>query len=335
LLTTSQPYFTSALSFLERRGITSSQALAAINFTEFNAYKKQQRVPADHYCALLDYGKLVLNEPFFGLLLGNEVQNSDYGVLGYVVESSDNLATAIKHLQAFDQLVANIGRIEFHINQQNAMLRWTPKLPCSEQTVLRNMTTWLTTTKQLLGEELLTQYPTPNYVALTHPFSSDQQAQLSEALCCPVKVNQRFNEIVFPSALLSHTFRGDNPQLHQTMVEISQQELLTLETNLDIKSEIIQLLALKPDLQDCTLVQFASLFNVSPRTLQRQLKTHHCRFATLLDNERKQRAMRQLGNISLGELSLQLGFNEQSSFNRAFKRWFNCSPRAYLNKDKT
>jgi len=331
--TTSQRYFSSALDFIEQCGITPLVVLQAIDFEEFSRYRKQQRVAAHYYCALLDYGKEALNDPLFGLRLGNDIHHYDYGVLGYLVESSENLAVAIQHLLAFDQLVANIGQTEFRIEQQRATLRWTPQVQCSEQVVLRNMATWLATTKQLLGEHMPEDDQAPNHISFCHPFTTAQREEMIQQLGCQILVNQPFNEIVFPSELLSLTFRSENPQLHQTMVAISQQELSELHANHCLKDQIIALLQRKPDLQDCSLIQFANVFHMSPRTLQRQLKKTDCHFATLLDDERKQRTLKYIGQMRLGDLSLLLGFNEQSSFNRAFKRWFNCSPRVYLSSN--
>ncbi len=327
MLNISQAYFASVLDFLEQQGISSDQALGAIEFDDFKHYKNQQRVALTYYSALLNYGKLTLNDPLFGFHVGCDVHSADYGVLGYLVESSENLAMAIKNLLAFDQLVANIGRTDFSINQQQATIRWTPHAQCSEQIVLRNMAAWLTTAKQLLGSDI-----TPTQIKLCHSFSKAQSLQLTEYLNCEVLIAQSFNEIIFPSQLLTHAFRSENPQLQKTMAAISQQELASINTSKCIKSEISHLLKIKPELTDCSLLQFAGVFNMSSRTLQRQLKSADCQFAKLLDDERKQRTIKQLGTLTLGELSLQLGFNEQSSFNRAFKRWFNCSPRDYLKR---
>lgn len=325
MLTTSQAYFASVLDYLNKRGISSASALTAIGFDEYLDYKKHLRVTFEHYSAVLEYGKNTLNDPLFGFHLGCEIHSADYGVLGYLIESSENLAIAIRQLLIFDKLVANIGAIDFSIQNNQALIRWTPKAHCSEQVVLRNMAAWLTTAQQLLGPHYR-----PNIVTLSHHYHSDALALLQQALDCTVLVAQPDNTIAFPSELLNITFRSGNPQLHQTMEAMSQHELQALDNQHSIKHQIIHLLSVKPDLQDCTLIQFAGVFNMSPRTLQRYLKQEHCRFATLLDSERKQRALNQIDTLSCGELSAQLGFSEQSSFNRAFKRWTGHAPRDYL-----
>jgi len=325
LFNTSQAYFNSVLDFMTRQDISAQQALLAIGFSDFLSFRKQQRVALKYYSALLDYGKQQLDDPLFGFHVGCDIQSADYGVLGYLIESSANLNDAIKHLLVFDKLVANIGIIEFSTNGAIATIRWTPQQECSEQVILRNMASWLTTARQLLGDQLA-----PTKVLLSHAYSAQQQAQLSRYLHCPVQSNSRFNQIEFANELLALNFRGNNPLLHQSMTDLSKQELESLTTSPSLRAQITHLLKIKPDLQDCTLIQFSQVFNRSARTLQRQLKDQDTRFGELLDNERKARTLKQVDKMKLVELAQQLGFNEQSSFNRAFKRWFGCSPKAYL-----
>jgi len=327
LFNTSLAYFSSVLDFLARQNVPSDQALRAIKFSEFSCYKKSQRVALSHYSALLDYGKHQLEDPLFGFHVGSDVQSADYGVLGYLIESSANLGEAIKHLLVFDKLVANIGVIEFSTTDEVATIRWTPQQNCSEQVILRNMAAWFTTAKQILGDQLA-----PTKVLFTYPYKVEQQQQLNKYLHCSVFVNSHFNQIEFPVEMLVVAFRSNNPPLHQSMTELSNQELASLNTTSSLRAEIAHLLNIKPDLQDCTLIQFAHLFNRSTRTLQRQLKNENCRFGELLDDERKTRTLNQLNKIKLIELSQQLDLIEQSSFNRAFKRWFGCSPSRYIRE---
>lgn len=325
--TTSINYFSSVLAFLERQDIAPKQALDAIHFSEFTDYQEPQRVALSHYSDLLDYGKLTLDEPLFGCHLGADINNSDYGVLGFLIESCDNLGSAINDLLKFDRIVANIGNCVFSHNLEYASIAWTPHSPCSEQVVLRNMAAWFTTTTQLVGYTL-----SPNKISFTHTFTNDELQQLRQLFNCPVIGGQKVNKIDFPFEFLNLEFRSDNPQIHQALMALSQEQLSKLNDNDLAKNRVADLLSTKIDLNNCTLIRFASALHVSPRTLQRQLKAENHQFGELLDNERQRRVIALIGKVALGELSQQLGFNEQSSLNRAFKRWFNCTPKQYLKK---
>jgi AraC-like DNA-binding protein len=70
---------------------------------------------------------------------------------------------------------------------------------------------------------------------------------------------------------------------------------------------------------------------VAVRTLQRQLDSRHTSYSQLLDQLRQQQAQIYIENreMSLLDVAMMLGFAEQSSFARAFKRWFGKAPGAY------
>ena len=328
---TSQAYFNSVLNFLKQREIEPAVALNAIGFPEFSHYSAQQRVSLEHYSAMLDYGVIQLNDPLFGFHLGRDIHNVDYGVLGYLIESSENLAGAINNLLKFDRLVANIGQSKFDISEHHASISWLPYEQCTDQIILRNMTAWLTTARRLLSDEL-----NPIKVSLQGHYTKQQLTYLSQWFACPVQCNKVINQIDFPLEFLTRKFRTDNSSLHQAMVALSQQQLTKLNDNQaddNIKHQVCALLNNQHDLQQCTLVNFASLLIISRRTLQRKLKNEHSQFGQLLDLERQQRAQTLIGTLNLSDLALQLGFNEQSSLNRAFKRWHGCSPKVYLQRD--
>jgi len=86
----------------------------------------------------------------------------------------------------------------------------------------------------------------------------------------------------------------------------------------------------KYDLADCCLIRTARALNMTPRTVQRHLKKETTSFAYLVECERKRRLVKYIGKYPLSTITIKLGFNDQSSFNRAFKRWYGCAPLYYL-----
>jgi AraC-like DNA-binding protein len=75
---------------------------------------------------------------------------------------------------------------------------------------------------------------------------------------------------------------------------------------------------------------------VSPRSLQKSLKTEGASYQRLLDRVRQEIAIDSLGDpdLSLCDVAFLLGFAEQSAFNHAFKRWTGSSPRQYREKTR-
>jgi AraC-like DNA-binding protein len=79
---------------------------------------------------------------------------------------------------------------------------------------------------------------------------------------------------------------------------------------------------------DPGLSSVARQLGMSPRTLQRRLSEHNAIFNEMLDTMRFGAAKSHLaqGNIAATEIAYLLGFAEQSSFNRAFRRWAGQTP---------
>ena len=65
--------------------------------------------------------------------------------------------------------------------------------------------------------------------------------------------------------------------------------------------------------------------------MQRRLDENGIIFVDLLNEVRVELAKNKLksSDLSLAEIGFLLGFSEQSSFNRAFKRWTGRTPREY------
>ena len=70
---------------------------------------------------------------------------------------------------------------------------------------------------------------------------------------------------------------------------------------------------------------------MSGRTLQRKLAEQGHSYQSLVDAARRELAERLLTDSkhSLAEIAYLTGFSEQSSFNRAFKRWAGQTPRSF------
>jgi len=321
-------YFSSILDYLQTQGVDNKAALNAISFNEYVNKSSQQlapRISLQSYNALLSFASTALNNPLFGFELGKHIRTADYGVLGYLIESSDNLSNAIQALLNYDSLVADIGKAQFLSNSDTATVRWLAHPSCNEQVVLRNMTAWVSVIRQLISSSL-----SPSSISFTYNWQLKQQQHLESWFACPVKSNAQYNQINFPSGYLTLAFKTDNAVINKTFKQLSEQQLTSLKSQGCISEKVKQLLTAKTTLQNCNLLGIANALNVTPRTLQRRLKKQSLTFAQLLEKERKSRVVHLLGNMPLTEVSNILGFTDQSSFNRAFMRWHNCSPLKFI-----
>jgi AraC-like DNA-binding protein len=68
---------------------------------------------------------------------------------------------------------------------------------------------------------------------------------------------------------------------------------------------------------------------MSQRTLHRRLGAEGTPFQDVLDDTRRALAAQYVSrdDLSLADTTYLLGFNDQSSFFRAYRRWFGTSPK--------
>jgi AraC-like DNA-binding protein len=103
-------------------------------------------------------------------------------------------------------------------------------------------------------------------------------------------------------------------------------QLLTAQLQRQLQHYILQQLPQAPRLSAA-----ARSLHMSSRTLQRILQQSDCSFRQLVNQCRHQLAQEYLqdGSLTLQQIAFQLGFEEQSSFQKAFKGWQGCSPGAF------
>lgn len=79
--------------------------------------------------------------------------------------------------------------------------------------------------------------------------------------------------------------------------------------------------------------EVARRMNCSGRTLQRRLSERNLNFQMLLDFVRKDQAMHLLLQTSMPitQIATRIGFSDDSTFHRAFRRWTGVSPGYYRN----
>lgn len=115
-----------------------------------------------------------------------------------------------------------------------------------------------------------------------------------------------------------------------TAQTLSQGQLnLTQQVLTQLRHYILQQLPKAPRLSDA-----ARALHMSSRTLQRLLQQTDSSFRELVCQCRHQLAQQYLQHsaLSLQQIAFQLGFEEQSSFQKAFKCWQGCSPGVFRQR---
>lgn len=96
-----------------------------------------------------------------------------------------------------------------------------------------------------------------------------------------------------------------------------------------LQAEVIATLTALLPRGDCSHVVVARTLGLSPRSMQRRLAAAGTGFRDLLEQARADLAWRHVArtDLSFARIAVLLGYDGQAAFTRAFKRWFEMTPR--------
>jgi AraC-like DNA-binding protein len=216
--------------------------------------------------------------------------------------------------------------VEFVAGKQTAELRWRPNadFDCDEQASYLGQAQVLRFLQGLAGPAFR-----PGAVHVTsQPLRPDMET-MERFFGCKVHGGDRANVIAFPAALLDTRNAAANPMLFGLLGNYFDQVRCSAEAT--FVDEVRAFARATLATGQCTIERCAAKLEASARTIQRRLIEKGLRFSQIVEEERVEAAKRALVRTchSLSDVALNLGYSDQSSFGRAFKRWTGWTPQAF------
>lgn len=161
----------------------------------------------------------------------------------------------------------------------------------------------------------------PDRALLALPEGEDNKAD-EQALGCPCQFGSSVHQLHYPAAVLDQETRFANRVTYAWLEESCEESLGQASDGAGLTDRISLLLTRSPDLS-LTMAAVADLLGMSERTLRRRLDQEAMRFADILDDVRRARALRlvEKTRMSADEIAAKVGFSDTSNFRRAIKRW--------------
>ena len=144
-----------------------------------------------------------------------------------------------------------------------------------------------------------------------------------------LRFDQPHDELLYCQSYLSLRIRQQDPVVHKFLRQqaMAQLEMLHSQSG-GFLARIEKLIKGRMGSGGVTLKDLAPELGMSPRTLQHRLDRYGVNFRNLVDGLRHSQAKQhlRLTDLSLAEIADMLGFSNQTSFQRAFKRWTGQTP---------
>jgi len=147
--------------------------------------------------------------------------------------------------------------------------------------------------------------------------------------------DQAYNQAFLPNSLLDKPLLFSDELLASRRDQQCKDRVREINSKHDILHKVRQVIRAQA-LDTLSHETLSEELCISPRTLRRQLSARGSSYSQLLEEERKKLAISSISQqtISLEKLAEKLGYRDQSSFSRAFKRWFGVSPKNFTEPKK-
>lgn len=279
--------------------------------------------------ALRIFGSLLVRtgDHTLGLQLGSRVQVRSYPVLGYIVMGSATLGDAIGRLLRFERIVGEVGRASLEeVDAAHVFLRWDCPLPAPYARYVTDAAVagWVAVARAVIGQP---RSPLEAHFAYPAPPPGEQDAY-RVYFGCPVAFDAPRTGVLLSRELLALPLQSADPALRDIMEGHAAQLLADFSSGLNLANEVrsaihAQLAGGEPD-----IAGVATALGMTARALQSRLRRANLTFSDLVDEVRRSLAAVLVADdrLSLVNVAMLLGFSEQSSFTRAFRRWYGMAP---------
>ena len=270
-----------------------------------------------------------IDDPCFGIRVGEHWLSTDLHALGYAFLSSTTLMTAINRVVRYNEIVDEVISFDSAIEGDSLVVSYRIErddLPDIAPLEDARWSTLLSMCRIAKDRDFC-----PSAVHLMHEPTPCIASYETFFGCKPV-FNQSRSALYFDLETASETL----PAVNRELAQINEHALIDYleqlqEDNFTRKVEkaIAELLP-SGDISDDKV---AEVLFVSTRTLQRRLSEDKHTYKQILESVRHTLAQQYIRDekLSLNEISYLLGFSEQSSFSRAYKRWTGKSPTEARN----
>lgn len=285
----------------------------------------ENRIPLETASELFDKAAKLSGDDAIGITVGQTLAARHWGVLGYLLSSTPRGLEGIVTTQRFAGLLCDGLTMQFEMHNDLCSAGMTLSTPCSQHFSDFLVASAFSMANQISGInfpalEVKFQHGTPKNIQAFESFFR-----------CQIYFDQPRTESVFDPRHLDLQSMDSDPKMRKLMEEKANTILAKLAPEDDLIESLRRYLIPLLSQVMPTLKEAGEHLNISPRSLQRRLAQGGSSYQAVIDELKSEAAKAYLAKqeYSFLDVALLLGFADQSSFNRAFKRWTGKTPTQF------
>ena len=267
----------------------------------------------------------------FGLLIGQHIGPSALGLIGFLIQHSPDVATALQSLVHFFHLHVHGAVVHLERDNGSVFLGYSihePNVVAHQQIEDGAVAGMFNILRRLCGASWK-----PDAVHFSHENLADSRIY-KQFFNVPLKFDVERSGILFSAHWLQTPVAGADPDLYRYLHK--QIDELNHQYGNDFAEQVRRVLHSALYAQRATADHIAAVFSIHPRTLNRRLRSCGTSFQELADQSRFEIAQQLLENSSmqLNQIAATLNYSDASAFSRAFRRWSGMTPALWREQSQ-
>ncbi|MFN6568942.1 AraC family transcriptional regulator [Dendronalium sp. ChiSLP03b] len=315
-----------------RYGVDSDRLCTAVGIEPALLTMPDRRISGTLHSAVWREAVKRTGDENLGLHLGEVFNLATFGIVGYVLVNCQTFEEVLEKLSRYTHLFSQGAYIHFSVSDGmvfcdcdivDDLKNYLLEQP--RYAVDSTFASLMKATQTLTGNVLY-----PHAVWFQYPRPADT-AEHDRIFGTGLHFSMPTNRIIFDANCLKWQVLSANASLLSVFEQHAEAMLDAMNRQDDYTRQVVQAIAqnLKGELPSIEAI--ARSLAISVRQLQRELQAEGTSYQQLLDDTRKELALRHLKNPNtpIHDVAFLLGFSEPSAFHRAFKRWTGQTPRTY------
>jgi AraC-like DNA-binding protein len=276
---------------------------------------------------VLEHCSTLFNDPLLGLKLARLQEADVFGCVTTLCRAAPNFRAAIVAFIDYIPVVHSpMAKMELVEGKETAELRWgvSADLGFNIQANYQAALLDLNFLRAIGGRAFRA-----SYVTLTVDTRPKDIAEVETTLGCRFHSRATTSAIAFPVSVLDQPIASSNKLLFKLLGGYLERVKAASRTTIVQRVEDYVRGSLSSG--NCSVERCARKLGTSVRTLQSHLSDDGLKFSDIVERQRMTLANSYLeqSQLSLDEVAALLGYSEQSSFGRAFKRWTGSTPQRF------
>ena len=286
-------------------------------------------VPLHAFRALVAEVAVLLADPDLGLHAAIGIRRGDFGLFEFVLRSAMTVGEGCRLCVRYGALFDELARMSIEEDADEARL--DQRVPGEPLGAGRHANEFAIAASVRLVREVIGTDWRPRRVWFAHPCEHDAAPLAAFLGTDQIVFGAGSNGLAIGREDLARPIVSSDAALGATLELQARLVLVERPTTSDLLSTVREHIRRGLPYGAPQLETTAIELGLSDRTLQRRLAEAETTFHALVEDIRTTLSTVYLADpeLSLGEISFQLGYAEPSTFMRAFKRWTGTTPGRY------